>query len=185
MAASKRRRRMRVPIEILLCVAVSVASAAVYWTVLTFAGRKSQPPSPVETKPTPPNDQELKSLKTGFYGTSSHKEASVQPSKTKHPSKETSQPIQLGEYFQLYDKRQISLLGNDATDLSPEALNHADDWKRAGDWDQGFQMMQKTLNADVDPALPPAVPALQPPFQVPAVQVPALPTCCVAPLAQP
>ena len=91
----------------------------------------------------------------------------------------------VGEYSRLYLERQRSLLASDATNLNLEAVKHAGDWKRAGDWDQGFLRMQETFKASLDPA--PAVPAFQvppfqvPPFQVPPVQLPAVPACCVAP----
>jgi hypothetical protein len=92
----------------------------------------------------------------------------------------------VGEYSRLYLKRQRSLLASDATNLNLEAVKHAGDWKRAGDWDQGFLRMQETFKASLDLASAPAVPdfqvpAVQMPFQVPTVQVSAVPTCCVAP----
>jgi hypothetical protein len=206
MAASKRRRRVRLPTEILLFVAVSVAFSVVYLAVLTIAGQTFQPTSASRggsagtsstrggsagtsstgggsagTSSAGGGSAETSSAGGGSAGTSSYKEAPVHPSRIKHPSEETSQPIQLSEYSRLYGERQISLLGSDATNLSPEAVKHAGDWKRAGDWDQGFLTMQETFKATLDPALPAAVPAFQPPFQVPAVQVPAVPACCVAP----
>jgi hypothetical protein len=196
MAASKRRRRVRLPTEILLFVAVSVAFSVAYLAVLTIAGQTFQPTSASRggsagtsstgggsagTSSAGGGSAETSSAGGGSAGTSSYKEAPVHPSRIKHPSEETSQPIQLSEYSRLYGERQISLLGSDATNLSPEAVKHAGDWKRAGDWDQGFLTMQETFKATLDPALPAAVTAFQPPFQVPAVQVPAVPSCCVAP----
>lgn len=107
--------------------------------------------------------------------------------RTSNALDETSPPTQIGEYFRLYGERQRSLLAIDAPNLNLEAVKHAGDWKRAGDWDnQGFLGMQETFKASLDLASAPAVsdfqvPAVQMPFQVPAVQVPAVPTCCVAP----
>jgi hypothetical protein len=91
----------------------------------------------------------------------------------------------VSDYSRLYDERQRAALVGFATNPNLEAARHADDWKRAGDWDQGFLRMQETFKASLDPA--PAVPAFQvppfqvPPFQVPPVQLPAVPACCVAP----
>ena len=86
---------------------------------------------------------------------------------------------QVGEYYRLYGERQRYLLASDATNLNLEAVKHAGDWKRAGDWDQGFLRMQETFKASLDLASAPAVPdfqvpAVQMPFQLPAVQMPAV-----------
>src|ERR1019366_4590985 len=98
--------------------------------------------------------------------------------RTSNALDETSPPTQIGEYFRLYGERELSLLASDATNLNLEAVKHAGDWKRAGDWDnQGFLRMQETFKDSLDLASAPAVPdfqvpAVQMPFQVPAVQMP-------------
>lgn len=88
---------------------------------------------------------------------------------------QVQQMYQVGEYSRLYGERQRSLLAIDAANPNLEAVKRAkNDWKRAGDWDQGFQRMQETLKTSLDPAPVPAMPAFQlPPVQLPAVQVPA------------
>src|ERR1035437_2795623 len=102
--------------------------------------------------------------------------------RTSNALDETSPPTQVGEYFRLYGERQRALLAIDAPNPNLEIVERAGDWKRAGDWDQGFLRMQETFKASLDPAPVPAVPAFQVrPFQLPAVQLPALPACCGAP----
>ncbi len=113
------------------------------------------------------------------YATTSLPRSTPDTSTPPESADQGRQTYQIGEYFRLYGERQRSLLASDSTNLNLEAVRHAGDWKRAGDWDQGFLQMQETLKASVDPA--PAVPAFQiPPLQVPAVQLSAVPTCCVA-----
>src|ERR1035437_7882905 len=98
--------------------------------------------------------------------------------RTSNALDETSPPTQVGEYFRLYGERQRALLAIDASNPNLEIVERAGDWKRAGDWDQGFLRMQETFKASLDLASAPAVPAFQVPavqipFQLPAVQLPA------------
>ncbi len=178
MAASKRSRRMKVPIEILFCAALFVASFVVYWAAITLHARmlghsSARPSSYIEH----PVDQ----------GRGSPPLSTPDSSTSPESADQGQQMYQVGEYVRLYGERQRSLLANGATNLNPEAVERAGDWKRAGDWDEGFLRMNETFKASVDPALAPAVPAFQvpafqvPPFQVPAVQLPTVPACCVTP----
>jgi hypothetical protein len=59
--------------------------------------------------------------------------------------------------------------------INSEGARHAGDWKRAGDWDDGFQRTKDPLALDPSaPALPPLqTPPFQPPSQLPPVQMPA------------
>lgn len=171
MPASKRRRRTIVPVELLLFIAVSLAFPGIYWTALTLHERMLKHPRTTWTGDDPPLFAPEPDINAGFV-----------LSKPSHSQEETPPTTHISEYSRLYGERQRSWLAGDATNLGPEAVKRADDWKRAGDWDQGFLRMNETLKAGLDPALPQAVPAFQvPPFQVPAVQIPAVPTCCVAP----
>jgi hypothetical protein len=164
MAGSKRRRRTRVPIEILLGVAVSIAFSAAYCTVLAVSlgmlgHRGVHHPEPL---PTPTTAGQGSSFSDG----------------SSRAFERTLPPAQTGEYSRLYRERQVALLGPDATSLNTKAARSADDWKSAGDWDHSFLQMDETLKAGLYPALPPVVPGFQTPFQVPALQIPVLPTCC-------
>ncbi len=56
--------------------------------------------------------------------------------------------------------------------LNSEGARHEGDWKRAGDWDDGFQRMKDPLSLDPVPTVPTLkVPPFQPPFEVPDVQM--------------
>lgn len=124
---------------------------------------------------------------TGYSGTSQASRKPSPPPSTQDseaPPKSAYQVPQMyeaDEYFQLYSEQGLSLLPSDATNLTPEAVTRADNWKRAGDWDQGLLRMNETFNASLDPSSALAVPAFQVPAFTPAVQMPAVPTCCVAP----
>ncbi len=125
---------------------------------------------------------------TGYSGTSQASHKSSTPPSTQdsdappESAYQVPQMYEADEHFRLYSEEGLSLLPSDAANLTPEAVQRADDWKRAGNWDEGFAQMNETLNASLDPASALAVPALQvPAFTVPAVQMPAVPTCCVAP----
>ena len=207
MAASKRSRRKTVPIEILLCAAVSVASfVVVYPTGIYVCKQMFQLMRPKigitnlvqGALPAPRNGKS--NLGDGaspppkgalyFGGGASptpHVEASAVHRRTSNALDETSPPTQVGEYFRLYGERQRALLAIDAPNPNLEIVERAGDWKRAGDWDQGFLRMQETFKASLDPAPVPAVPAFQarpfqlPAVQLPAVQLPAIPACCGAP----
>ena len=157
------------PIELLRFAVVSVAFSVAYLAVLTIHERM-----PKRQRPTV--SAILNGPYVGFVGSSSYKDLPAYHGATSHPSNEASPPIQVGEYFRLYGERQNALLASDSTNLNPEAVERAGDWKRAGDWDQGFLQMNETLKARMDPALPQAVPSFPVPgFQVPPVQIPVVP----------
>jgi hypothetical protein len=215
MAASKRSRTMTVPNKILFCAAVAVATFVVAYPTGIYVGKQMLQLMRQENGISNLGHRADSvgggassvgggassvgggassvgggaSSVGGGASPSPHIEPPAVHRRTSNALDEASPPTQVGEYFRLYGERQRSLLAIDAANPNLEVVKHADDWKRAADWDQGFLRMQETFEASLDPA--PAVPAFQlPPFQVPAfqvpafqvppVQMPALSTCCVA-----
>jgi hypothetical protein len=179
MAASKRNRRMKVPIEILLCAAVSVASFVVVYPTGIYVCKKMiqlmHPKIGISNSGHVASEPLKGAPYFGGGGSPPPIETSAIPRRTSNDLDETSPPTQVGEYFRLYGERQRSLLAIDAPNPNLEV-------EHAGDWDQGFLRMQETFKASLDPAPVPAVPAFQArPFQLPAVQLPAIPACCGAP----
>ena len=187
MAASKRNRRAQSPIKILFCAAALAASFVVYWTVLSVYEPEPwtqtlwEGPHHSEPPPSSPGGPGA-----GYSGTSNASQKPSPPPSAPHSdaapesADQGQQMYQAGEYYRLYGERQRYLLSSDATNLNFEAVKHTGDWKRAGDWDQGFLRMQETFKASLDLASAPAVPdfqvpAVQMPFQLPAVQMPAFP----------
>jgi hypothetical protein len=171
MAASKRSGRTKVTIKILLCAAVAVASFVVVYPTGIYGWKQMLRLS--------------RGQSNSMHGAWQPADGALTPPQIETPAvhrgtsnalDETSPPTEIGEYFRLYGERELSLLASDATNLNLEAAKHAGDWN-----DQGFLRMQETFKASLDLASAPAVPD----FQVPAVQmpfqVPAVPTCCVAP----
>jgi hypothetical protein len=171
MAASKRSGRAKVTIKILLCAAVAVASFVVVYPTGIYGWKQMLRLS--------------RGQSNSMHGAWQPADGALTPPQIETPAvhrgtsnalDETSPPTEIGEYFRLYGERELSLLASDATNLNLEAAKHAGDWN-----DQGFLRMQETFKASLDLASAPAVPD----FQVPAVQmpfqVPAVPTCCVAP----
>ena len=172
---------MRFPIKILFCTAVSVAFLVVVYPTGIYVWKHLHPDTAAGAPPS--------SHREPWVGGTS--EASRKPLRKPSPPDSDAAPksayqvpqmYEADEYSRLYSEQGLSLLPSDATNLTPEAVTRADDWKRAGDWDQGLLRMNETFNASLDPASALAVPAFQvPAFTVPAVQMPAVPACCDAP----
>ena len=205
MAASKRSRTMTVPNKILFCAAVAVATFVVAYPTGIYVGKQMLQLMRQENgisnlghradsvgggASSVGGDASSVGGGASSVGGGASPSPQIEPPalyrRTSNALDEASPPIQVGEYFRLYGERQRSLLAIDAANPNLEVVKHADDWKRAGDWDQGFLRMQETFKASLDLASAPAVPAfqvpaVQMPFQVPAVQLPALPACCGAP----
>jgi hypothetical protein len=194
MAASKRSRTMTVPNKILFCAAVAVATFVVAYPTGIYVGKQMLQLMRQENGISNLGhraDSVGGGASSGGGGASSggggaspspHIEPPAVHRRTSNALDEASPPTQVGEYFRLYGERQRALLAIDAPNPNLEIVERAGDWKRAGDWDQGFLRMQETFKASLDPAPVPAVPAFQArPFQLPAVQLPAIPACCGAP----
>ena len=155
MAASKRSGRTEVTIKILLCAAVAVASFVVVYPTGIYGWKQmlrlSRGQSNSMHGAWQPADGALHPA--GGALTPPQIETPAVHRRTSNALDETSPPAEIGEYFRLYGERERerSLLASDATNLNLEAVKHAGDWKRAGDWDnQGFLRMQETFKASLE-----------------------------------
>ena len=180
MAASKRSRTMTVPNKILFCAAVSVASFVVVYPTGIYVGKQmlqlmrqengiSNLGHRADSVGGDASSVGGGASSVGGGGSPPPIETSAIPRRTSNALDETSPPTQVGEYFRLYGERQRALLAIDAPNPNLEIVERAGDWKRAGDWDQGFLRMQETFKASLDPA---PVPAVLPSKYVPSNYLP-------------
>jgi hypothetical protein len=185
MPASKRRRRINIPIEFLRLVVVCAAFAVVYLAVLILHERMLKPSGGSHDNSFTEPAESVVPVGFGDSGVSggpkSKKQSEPSEAKPSQSQDETPPPTHLSAYSQVYLEKEISLLGDDVSNTGLEAVKHTDEWKSAANWNHDFVQMNQTFNLGMDPPVPPAVPAFQAlPFEVPPVQMPAFPT-----LAQP
>ena len=220
-----RSRRTKARTDILFCAVVSLASFAVYWTVISVnqimhqhSGARrpsgaetsadgpatSSPPYSAGPLPSPSTPDSQETAKSSYQdAASAGADATLADLNRTGTDLTGDSPVPgntdpVGVALWRFDLGPANPAGTDLseaelsgailvgghpthTDIwgaaytNSEGARHTGDWKRAGDWDDGFQRMKDPLSLDPSaPALPPLqIPPFQPPSQLPPVQMPA------------
>lgn len=157
------QRRMKARTDILFCVVVSLASVAIYWTVITLNEARH-----LHSNARHPAGAGISASEAETNGPPASGGASP-PASTPDNQETPSSP---------YQQRPGSSSATNpdiwgAAYINSEGARHTGDWKRSSDWDDSFQRVKDPLVLDPAAVPPLKVPPFPPPLQIPEVQMPA------------